>query len=377
MPRKSSKERPLLMGLNSYQELISKIGLSIDEGRRLAARNVNSVLVATYWSVGRWIVEFEQRGKDRAAYGEMLIERISEDLTKRYGKGWGDNQLLDIRQFYLTYRSLEKPHTVCGELETSNIALLKTQSAVIPPHTLSLSWSHYRFLMRIQDPAKRQFYEVESRQGNWSVRQLDRQIQSLLYERTSLSRRKQMVLSKDDEHSVVIRPVDEFKDPYILEFLNLKDEYSESQLEDALIHHMETFLLELGFGFSFIGRQKRFEVGGRSYYIDLLLYHRVHRCLVILDLKIGEFSHGDAGQMNFYLNWAKKEAKLPGEKDPMGIILCSGKNEVYAEYALGGMKNKILVPEYRLKFPKPDELKREIQKGRSLFLENQARRKTF
>ena len=370
MPRKLVKDKTVLIDFPGYQELISKIGLSIDEGRRLAVRSINSVLVATYWSAGRWIVEFEQQGKERAEYGRMLIERLSKDLTKRYGKGWGENQLWDIRQFYLTYRSFEKTHTVCGELGTSNDALINSQM-------LPLSWSHYRFLMRIEDPAKRQFYEVECRQGNWSVRQLDRQIQSLLYERTSLSRRKQAVLSKASANSVVIRPVDELKDPNVLEFLNLKDEYSESELEEALINHMETFLLELGFGFAFVGRQKRFEVGGRSYRIDLLLYHRVHRRLVLLDLKIGEFSHADAGQMNFYLNWAKKEAKLPGEKDPMGIILCSGKSEVYAEYALGGMKNKILVPEYRLKFPRPDDLKREIQKGRNLFLENQARRKTF
>lgn len=364
MPHKSLPLDP-----HGYQELIKKIGLSIDEGRRLAVRNINSVLVATYWHVGRWIVEFEQQGKERAGYGDALIVRLSQDLTKRYGKGWGKNQLIDIRQFYLIYRSLGKTHTLCGKfIPSANDTSLINQ-------TLSLSWSHYRFLMRLEDPSKRQFYEIECRRGSWSVRQLDRQIQSLLYERISLSKRKQSVLSKANENLVALRPVDEFKDPYVLEFLDLKDEYSECELEDALIRHMETFLLELGFGFAFIGRQKRFEVGGRSYRIDLLLYHRVHRCLVILDLKIGEFSHADAGQMNFYLNWAKQEAKLPGEKDPMGIILCSGKNQVYAEYALGGMKNTILVPEYRLKLPKPDDLKREMQKGRILFLENQVRKK--
>ncbi len=364
MPRKSSTGRPLLMGLNSYQELISKIGLSIDEGRRLAARNVNSVLVATYWSVGRWIVEFEQRGQDRAAYGEMLIERISQDLTKRYGKGWGDNQLLDIRQFYLTYRSLEKPHTVCGELGTSNIALPKTKSTSIPPQTLSLSWSHYRFLMRIEDPAKRQFYEVESRQGNWSVRQLDRQIQSLLYERTSLSRRKRIVIARAHLQNQIERPEDAIKEPYVLDFLNLRDDYSESDLEDALIKHLENFLLELGEEFTFVARQKRFEIDAKQYRMDLVLYNRVLRALYIIDLKIGDFEHGDAGQMNFYLNWAKANARFPGENDPIGLILCSGKNETYAEYVLGGMSNKIFVSKYQLRLPKSSDLEKVIRDGR-------------
>ena len=373
MPLKSSKDKSSLINAPSYHELINRIGLSINEGRRLAARNINSVLVATYWRVGRWIVEFEQKGKERAVYGDGLMEKISSDLNQEFGKGWSVNHLRNIRQFYLTYKDYEKHYTVCSVLGSEiPSASLKQFSESFP-----LSWSHYRFLMRVEDPGKRQFYLAGCRQGSWSVRQLDRQMQSLLYERTALSKRKQSVLSKANASETALRPVDEFKDPYVLEFLDLKDEYSESELEEALIHHMETFLLELGFGFAFIGRQKRFEVGGRSYHIDLLLYHRVHRCLVILDLKIGEFSHADAGQMNFYLNWAKKEAKLPGEKDPMGIILCSGKNEVYAEYALGGMKNKILVPEYRLKLPQPEDLKREIQKGRGLFLESQARRKAM
>ena len=368
MQRKSSKERPLLLGIKSYQELISRIGLSIDEGRRLAARNVNSILVATYWSVGRWIVEFEQQGKDRAAYGEMLIERISQDLTKRYGKGWGENQLLDIRQFYLTYRGLEKPHTLCGELETSKTVL---QSASITPRALSLSWSHYRFLMRIEDPAKRQFYDVECDKGNWSVRQLDRQIQSMLYERTALSKRKPAVIQKANSNPIVARPEDEIRDPYVLDFLGLRDEYSESDLEDALVHHLESFLLELGAGFAFIARQKRFMVGGKHYRIDLLLYHRILRCLVLIDLKIGEFNHADAGQMNFYLNWAKKEAVLLGENEPVGIILCAGKDKAYVQYALGNLNNKIFVSNYKLKLPKAEELRKEVLRGRNLFLKRQ------
>lgn len=365
MRPKRSKESPALIRGSSYRELISKIGLSIDEGRRLSARNVNSVLVVTYWSVGRWIVEFEQRGRDRAAYGEMLIERISQDLTKRYGKGWGENQLLDIRQFYLTYRGVEKPHTLCGELETSNIAL---QSASIPSPAFSLSWSHYRFLMRIEDSAKRQFYEAECRRGNWSVRQLDRQIQSLLFERTSLSRRKSDVISRANAENIIQRPEDAIKEPYVLDFLNLRDDYSESDLEDALIKHLENFLLELGEGFTFVARQKRFEIGSKQYRMDLVLYNRILRALFIIDLKIGDFEHGDAGQMNFYLNWVRDNERFPGENDPIGLILCSGKNQIYAKYVLGGMSNKIFVSKYQIRLPKVEDIQKELDETKKRLL---------
>lgn len=363
MRPKSSKDKSGLINAPSYHELINRIGLSINEGRRLAARNINSVLVATYWCVGRWIVEYEQKGKERAVYGEGLMEKVSSDLNRKFGKGWSINHLRNIRQFYLTYRDYEKHYAVRSVFGSQPSGANLTEFS----KNFSLSWTSYRMLMRIDHPAKKVFYERELLKGDWSSRQLDRQIQSMLYERTSLSKRKESVIEKAHENPITVKPEDEIKDPYVLNFLGLKDEYSETELEDALIQHLERFLLELGVGFTFAARQKRFMVGGNHYRIDLLLYHRVLRCLVLIDLKIGDFTHADAGQMNFYLNWAKHEAKLEGENDPVGIVLCSGKNRSYVQYALGGMANKIFVSKYQLNLPKLEDIRKELDETKKRF----------
>jgi predicted nuclease of restriction endonuclease-like (RecB) superfamily len=223
--------------------------------------------------------------------------------------------------------------------------------------------------MRLDEPLKREFYEAECIRGNWSVRQLDRQIQSMLYERTALSRRKLAVIAKAHEKPITLKPEDEIKDPYVLEFLGLKDEYSESQLEEALIRHLEHFLLELGTGFTFVARQKRITLEGSHYRLDLLFYHRTLRCLVAIDLKIGEFSHADAGQMNLYLNYLKDKEKLPEENDPVGLILCTDKKKTVVEYALGGMSNRIFASKYKLQLPDPEVLKREIEHEKQRLLE--------
>ena len=223
--------------------------------------------------------------------------------------------------------------------------------------------------MRLDEPSQREFYETECIWGNWSVRQLDRQIQSLLYERTALSKRKAAVIAKAHVKPIVLKPEDELKDPYILEFLGLKDEYSESQLEEALIRHMEHFLLEMGIGFTFVARQKRITLEGSHYRLDLLLYHRILRCLVAIDLKIGAFTHADAGQMNLYLNFLKDREKMQGENNPVGLILCSDKKQTVVEYALGGMTNKIFASKYKLKLPDPKVLKTEIEQERQRLLE--------
>ncbi|MCL4490931.1 MAG: PDDEXK nuclease domain-containing protein, partial [Nitrospirae bacterium] len=231
------------------------------------------------------------------------------------------------------------------------------------------SWSHYRLLMRLDESHQREFYEAECKRGNWSVRQLDRQIQSMLYERTALSKRKSAVIAKAHEKPVVLKPEDEIKDPYVLEFLGLKDEYSESQLEEVLIQYLERFLLELGTGFTFVARQKRITLEGRHYHIDLLLYHRILRCLVAVDLKIGELTHADAGQMNLYINYLKDREKLPEENEPIGIILCTDKKRTIVEYALGGISNKIFASKYRLQLPDPAVLKTEIEHERRRLVE--------
>lgn len=325
--------------LQKYSTLITDLASLIEQGRKVAVQYVNTALVAAYWLMGRRIVEYEQKGKERAEYGEALLKRLSDDLTKRFGKGWGEPHLRAVRQFYLIYGDIEKRYTLCSESKDNGKTDIRYTpcSEIVPielfPKKLEkpslelfsalfpLSWSHYRLLMRLDEPFKREFYEAECIRGNWSVRQLDRQIQSMLYERTALSKRKLSVIAKAHKKPITLKPEDEIKDPYILEFLGLKDEYSESQLEEVLIKHLEHFLLELGIGFTFVARQKRITLEGSHYRIDLLLYHRILRCLVVIDLKIGEFTHADAGQMNLYLNYLKDKEKLPGENDPVGLIL--------------------------------------------------------
>lgn len=372
---------------HTYSTLVTDLASLIDQGRRTAVRYVNTALVATYWLVGRRVVEYEQEGKERAEYGEALLKRLSGDLTKQFGKGWGEPHLRAIRQFYLIYGDIEKRYTLCsesGKPDETNIrhtpCIELSPSQILPSklQTLSveffntlfpLSWSHYRLLMRLDEPFKRELYESECIRGNWSVRQLDRQIQSMLYERTALSKRKLAVIAKAHEKPIVLKPEDEIKDPYILEFLGLKDEYSESQLEEALIRHIEHFLLELGIGFTFIARQKRITLEGSHYRLDLLLYHRILRCLVAIDLKIGEFTHADAGQMNLYVNYLKDKERLPDENDPIGIILCTDKKKTVIEYALGGMNNKIFASKYKLQLPDPEVLKTEIEHERQRLVE--------
>jgi predicted nuclease of restriction endonuclease-like (RecB) superfamily len=352
-----------------YFNLITDLSSLIKQGRKTAVQYVNTTLVATYWFIGRRIMEFEQKGKKRADYGEALLKRISKDLSPKFGKGFSERNLELMRKFYVYY-------PISQTLSAKSITYKKSQtlsSLSGISHTLSakfqLSWSHYCLLMRIDEPFKRKFYEAECIRGNWSVRQLDRQIQSMLYERTALSKRKLAVIAKAHKKPITLKPEDEIKDPYILEFLGLKDEYSESQLEDALIKHLEHFLLELGIGFTFIARQKRITLEGTHYRLDLLFYHRVLRCLVAIDLKIGEFTHADAGQMNLYLNYLRNQEKLSGENNPVGIILCTDKKKTVVEYALGGMSNKIFTSKYKLQLPNPRVLKTEIEHEKRRLLE--------
>jgi len=359
----------------NYSRLIADLTSLIEQGHKAVVRYVNTALVATYWLMGRRIVEYEQKGKERAEYGEELLVRLADDLSSRFGKGFSKSNLFMMRAFYLAYPEQQIFQTVSGKFlstETeSKIQRIQTVSGIseLLVQRFPLSWSHYCLLLRLDEPFRREFYEAECIRGNWSVRQLDRQIQSMLYERTALSKRKLAVIAKAHEKPLALRPEDEIKDPYILEFLGLKDEYSESQLEEALIKHLEHFLLELGIGFTFVARQKRITLEGTHYRLDLLLYHRILKCLIAIDLKIGEFTHADAGQMNLYLNYLKDNEKLPEENDPVGIILCSDKKKTVVEYALGGMNNKIFTSKYRLQLPEPEVLKTEIEHERQRLLE--------
>ncbi len=336
-----------------YDSTLAEVSALLEAARRAAARSVNAVMTTAYWRIGQRLVEVEQGGESRADYGEQLIQRLSQDLTQRFGRGFGRSNLFQMRAFYLTYPQIVQ--TASGQLE-----------GLFP-----LSWSHYVKLLTVQTDEARRFYEEEARRGGWSLRQLQRQIGSQFYERTALSRHKAALLTT----GAAAKPGDaisaeaEIKDPFVLEFLGLKDEYSERDLEDALIHHLETFLLELGPDFTFVARQKRLRVGDDWYRIDLLLYHRRLRCLIIIDLKIGKFEPADAGQMNLYVNYAAEHLTLPDENRPLGLILCSEPNAAAAHYALGGMDNTILTAEYRLALPDPALLEAEIARTRRL-LEN-------
>lgn len=377
--------------LPAYAGLVTGIAELLDSARHMSARAVNAVMTATYWEIGRRIVEFEQGGKSRAEYGGELMIRLAADLTTRFGRGFSLTNLKQFRQFYVTFPLGEKRQTLSDQLPSTpkgqtvsgfsvTKAISQTLSARSDVATLTtrfpLPWSHYVRLFSVDNPQARSFYETEALRGGWSVRQLDRQISTLFYERTALSRDKAAMLKKggrcNPEDSVT--PEEEVKDPLMLEFLGLKDEYSESQLEEALIQHLESFLLELGGDFAFVGRQRRLRVGGEWYRVDLLFFHRRLRCLVIIDLKLGKFTHADAGQMHLYLNYAREHWAQPDENPPVGLILCAQKDSSLARYALDNLPNKVLAAEYKVVLPAETLLVAEIERTRKI-LETQAARR--
>jgi predicted nuclease of restriction endonuclease-like (RecB) superfamily len=362
---------------NSYPSLLRTVVTLLDEARRASARTVNVIMTATYWQVGQHIVEFEQAGERRAGYGQQLLDKLSTDLNKRFGRGFSTDNLETMRLFYLAYlKAREISETPSRKLlpssvgavsaEISETASRKFNLTLLAEH-FPLSWSHYVMLVRrSRSPEARAFYETEALRGGWSVRQLDRQMSTLFYERTALSRNKAAVLRKGarPRPSDRVTPEEELKHPLVLEFLGLKDEYSETELEDALIRHLETFLLELGGDLAFIGRQRRLRIGGQWYRVDLLFFHRALRCLLVIDLKTEPFTHADAGQMHLYLNYAREHWTRPGENPPVGLILCSEKDHAVARYALAGLDNKILSAEYRLALPSEKALIAELEQIR-------------
>jgi predicted nuclease of restriction endonuclease-like (RecB) superfamily len=358
-----------------YDSILGDISTVIDEARKSVARSINCIMTAAYWLIGRRIVEFEQNGQVRAEYGEKLIERLAGDLSARFGRGFSYPNLNRFRQFYLTF-PLE--NNLSTTLIESNQPILSTPSRELeqPVDALlaaaskrfSLPWSAYVRLLSVKNENARQFYETEALRAGWSVRQLDRQINSQFYERTALSKNKAAMLSNGQKalRKDHVLPEEEIKDPYVLEFLGLKDEYSETDLEEALIRHLETFLLELGGDFCFLGRQKRLRIGDEWYRVDLVFFHRRLRCLVIIDLKIGRFTHADAGQMHLYLNYARERWVHEGENPPVGLILCAQKDEAVARYALEGLANKVMASEYRTALPDEKELAAEIKRTQAM-----------
>ena len=337
-----------------YSAVHSEIVLLLDAARRTVARSVNSVMTATYWEIGRRIVVLDQGGQDRAAYGEAQIERLADDLTKRFGRGFSRQNLQQMRSFYLAWPIEAIRQTVSGESSD-----LPNLAASFP-----LPWSAYVRLLSVKNEMARSFYETEALRCGWSVRQLDRQVNSQFYERIALSHNKAAMLQKAEHPTPAdtITPEQALKDPFVLEFLNLKDEYSESELEEALIQHLADFLMELGDDFAFVGRQRRLRLDDSWFRVDLLFFHRQLKCLIVIDLKVGKFSYVDAGQMHMYLNYAKEHWMKPGENPPIGLILCAGKGTAEAHYALEGLSNKVLAAEYQTVLPDEKLLTDEIER---------------
>jgi len=361
-----------------YESIFSDVAEIIEAARRSAARSVNAIMTAAYWLIGRRVVEFDQSGKKRAEYGTALIERLAVDLTRRFGRGFSRRNLQDMRLFYQTYplerirRTVSAKSGVSGKRQTLSAELLQIQQQQIlqtpseKSQTVSaesslagiasrfpLPWSAYVRLLSVKNKNARAFYETEALRGGWSVRQLDRQINSQFYERTALSKNKTAMLKKGGKALPldVVTPEEEIKDPYVLEFLELKDEYSETDLEEALIRHLETF---------------------EWYRVDLVFFHRKLRCLVIIDLKLGKFTHADAGQMHLYLNYAREHWVHEDENPPVGLILCARKDEAVARYALEGLPNKVMAAEYRTVLPDEKTLAAEIRRTQEVLEERRS-----
>ncbi len=323
----------------NYSLLVDSIGSTVAAGRQKAVTQINATLVKTNWNIGRHIVEFEQHGAERAEYGAQLLTTLSKDLTVRYGKGFSRSNLFQCRQLYLQFPKIQ---TVSGKL----------------------SWSHYCEILKAADDLEIGFYVKQCEAENWSVRELKRQMKSMLFHRLALSTDKAGVLELAEKGKIVANPLDVVKDPYVLEFLDLpqKAVYLESDLEEALISNLQSFLLELGKGFAFIGRQYRINIGGRQFKIDLVFYHRILKCFVLIDLKRGEIDHYDIGQMNLYLNYFKKEEAADDDKEPIGIVLGAYKDRILMEYATENISNQLFVSRYQLYLPDREELERELKK---------------
>lgn len=320
----------------------------LHSARQQVVKQVNLTMVQTYFEIGQMIVEEEQGGKDRAEYGKHLLTGLSKALTDEFGRGFSITNIQQMRNFYLSY---QKQQTLSANFENE---IQQTVSA-----NFTLSWSHYLKLMRIDDVNERNFYEIESEKNNWSVRELDRQYDSALYTRLTLSRDKAEIKKLSEKGLVLEKPKDTIKDPYILEFIGLpeKSAYSESDLEQGIIDKLEHFLLELGTGFTFVARQKRISFDDKHFRIDLVFYNRVLKCFVLIDLKIGELKHQDIGQMQMYVNYYDREIRLTDENKTIGIVLCQNKSEAVVEYTLPENNEQIFASKYKTVLPSKEELK--------------------
>ena len=322
-----------------YENLIFSIGEILKQGKNYAFQAVNQTMVKTYWQIGRQIVEFEQKGKAKAEYGSELLKNLSKDLSLNYGKGFGMSNVNKMRKFYLDYPNLQ------------------TVSA-------KLSWSHFVELLKIADPLERSFYEKECENEKWGVRELKRQMKSMLFQRLALSKNKDEVIKLAKEGQIIEKAEDILKEPYIFEFTGLPElpVYKEGDLEEALVNNLSNFLLELGKGFAYIGRQQKINIAGRIYQVDLVFYHRILKCFVLIDLKKGEIQHEDIGQMNFYLNYYREEMNTMGDNEPIGIVLGNYQDKLVMQYAMQNISNQLFISQYQLYLPNPEQLEQEFRR---------------
>jgi len=329
-----------MQNIDNLYKIVHEI---IDNARSRVYQTVNIEMLQTYWNIGRVIVEEEQRGKGRAEYGSFLILNLSEKLTREYGKGFTISNLKYMRQFYQVF---EKGHALRGEL----------------------TWTHYRLLLKVEKEDARDFYIKEAITGNWSTRQMERQINSLYFERLLMSRNKKGLMSSTDKSKESMQPDNIIKDPFVLEFLNVKESESlaEKQLETALIGKLQTFLLELGSGFSFVGRQFRITADTEHFYIDLVFYNYMLKCFMLIDLKTEKLTHQDVGQMDMYVRIFDDKMKQPGDNPTIGLILCTEKSRTIVKYSILNDSKQIFASKYQMYLPTERQLEQEIERERLL-----------
>lgn len=340
--------------------LYQRVSSYLHQAQHNVLRSVNTEMLNVYWHIGREIVEEEQKGIQRAEYGQAILLQLSQRLTKEFGKGYGKSTLKDIRQFYLTYAKSDTAigHALRGQSENRFQA--------------QLSWTHYRLLMRVSRDEVRRFYEIEAIQNRWSARELERQMSSLLFERLAKSKDKEGLLALARKGQEIFEASDAIKDPFILEFLGLPESHKlvESELEQALITNLQHFLLELGKGFAFVGRQRRLTLDGDHFYVDLVFYHTVLKCFVLVDCKTRRLSHADLGQIQLYVNYFDQEVTTEGDNPTIGLILCTEKNDAVVKYTLGEKNKQIFASKYQFHLPTEQELEVELKREVRAFQPN-------
>ena len=327
---------------NNYQSLLSRISETYSHGHQKAVLAVNSNMVETYWKIGQHIVDFEQKGNIKAEYGKALLSKLSKDLSLAHGKGFSLSNVYLMRQFSIKYPIFQ---TLSGKLER-------------------LTWSHFCELIPIDNQLEREFYEIQCQKENWNVRELKRQKKSALFLRLAASKDKKGILQLAKHGQIAQKPADIIREPYILEFLKIPEPYhlSETEIEMRLIDHLQSFLLELGKGFAFIGRQYRITLGNTPYHVDLVFYHRILKCFVLIDLKKNKAGYKDVGQMNMYLGYFENEENTEGDNPPIGIVLAKEKDELLVQYALHNISSQLFINKYQLYLPDKEDLRQLIEK---------------